>query len=65
MTLEIIHPIKFVNDTNHPIKVLQNKKTCNLFIKRFSALHLNIFILNAFNKRNFSEIHDKHFMSHF
>ena len=69
MTLKIIHPITFQNYTKHPIKVLQNKnnimQTCNLFIKRFSALHLNIFVPNVFNKRNLPEIQDKHFMSRF
>ena len=26
--------------------------TCNLFIQRFPALHLNVFVPNVFNKRN-------------
>ena len=52
-TLEIIHPITFRNYTKHPMKVLRNKiniiLTCNLFIKRFIALYLNIFVPNVFN----------------
>ena len=68
-TLKIIHPITFQNYTKHPIKVLRNENnimlTCNLFTKRFPALHLNIFVPNVFNKRNLPEIQDKHFMSRF
>ena len=33
--------------------------TCNVFTKRFPALHLNIFALNVFNKRNLPETQDK------
>ena len=54
------------NYTKHPIKVLQNKnnmETLNLFMKRFPTLHLNVFILNVFNKGNLPEIQVKYFMS--
>ena len=47
MILKIIHPITFQNCTKYPIKVLRNKNniwTCNLFIKRFPSLHLNILV---------------------
>ena len=36
--------------------------TYNLFIKRFPALHLNIFVPNVFNKRNLREIQDKNIL---
>ena len=36
--------------------------TCDLFIKRFPALHLNIFVPNVFNKRNLPEIQDKNIL---
>ena len=61
----IIHPITFRNYIKHPIKVLRNNitsSTCNLLIKRFSALHLNIFVPNVFNKRNLPEIQDKNIL---
>ena len=59
MTLENIHPITFRKYTKHSIKMFRNKITCSfnnmetgkLFIKKFSALHLNIFVVNVFNKR--------------
>ena len=63
--LKIIHPITFRNCTKHPIKVLWNKITsctCNLFIKRFTTLHLNIFVPNVFNKRNLPEIQGKNIL---
>ena len=36
--------------------------TCNFFIKRFPALHLNIFVPNIFNKRNLDEIQDNNIL---
>ena len=44
---------------------LTNIQTCNLFIKWYSTLHLNIFVPNVLNKRNLSEIQDKYLISHF
>ena len=36
-----------------------------LFIQRFPALHLNIFVRNVFYNINLPEIQDKHFISRF
>ena len=42
-----------------------NMKTCNLFIKRFTAFDLNIFVPCVFNKRNHPETQDKYFIFSF
>ena len=36
--------------------------TCNLFIKRFKELYLNIFVPNVFNKINLPQIRDKNIL---
>ena len=63
-TLKIIHPITFQNYTKHSIKVLGNKNNMYMqpFSKTFPTIHLNIFVPNAFNKRNLPEIQDKNIL---
>ena len=36
--------------------------TCNLFIKRFTELYLDIFVPNVFNKINLPQIRDKNIL---
>ena len=61
-TLKTTYPITFriMQSTQSKCCEIKIKScTCNLFIKRFPALHLNIFVPNKFNKRNLPEIQDK------
>ena len=64
-TLKIIHSITFRNYAKHQIKVLRNKNNImyimNLFIKRFPALHLNIFVANVFRRETFLRYKTKTF----